>query len=527
MNRQRKRWMAVRAAAWFGASNGSVENRRKLMMNIMSESRVRAMVLLAAVFANGVLLPAHGALPAVTSATLKLHLDAALGVTDAGAGAVSAWADQSGLGNNFEQTTAGLRPVLTASQINGLPAVMFTLDRLDAVGTGLNTTTALPFTFFAVTVGASLADQLFDSAPSAANLFRFGAASGQVELWNGSPSVLAPVNVGGSVLSIAANFQSPEGSSRRELSVRAFSSASVTNRHGYIDSSTQVPFTNPDIGTQNGGAPYFSGGIAEMLIYYGPMTVPDRFAVEQYLREKYNLSPVVPGVPERLPVPVITAASTRYSTAHSQENPWNGDVYQTSNNTVRADEYVDFDFGAPTMITQFAYRDVTGHDVSTFDLIFSADAVFGNGDDITQSVNDGGWHADGVQYAINGGNGYTVRYVRWKVTATSSDIAGSSLFAFYTTLYQTPPTGGVVRVKTVELEVAGWDGTTLQWQKSVDGGTWDIVSGAQSAVLNVTALYTNTPYFRVNVTRGTDVAYSTRMQVTSQTVPSGTVFMIR
>lgn len=55
-----------------------------------------------------------------------LWLRADLGVTDAGAGAVSAWADQSGAGHNLSQSTSGSRPVYTASIINGQPVIRFT-----------------------------------------------------------------------------------------------------------------------------------------------------------------------------------------------------------------------------------------------------------------------------------------------------------------------------------------------------------------------------------------------------------------
>jgi len=48
-----------------------------------------------------------------------------LGVTDAGAGAVSAWADQSGAGHHLTQPTAGNRPTLVSSVINGQPVIRF------------------------------------------------------------------------------------------------------------------------------------------------------------------------------------------------------------------------------------------------------------------------------------------------------------------------------------------------------------------------------------------------------------------
>lgn len=51
-------------------------------------------------------------------------LDASVGVTIVG-GKVSAWADQSGNGNSFSQATAGARPTLNATALNGNPGVVF------------------------------------------------------------------------------------------------------------------------------------------------------------------------------------------------------------------------------------------------------------------------------------------------------------------------------------------------------------------------------------------------------------------
>ena len=88
------------------------------------------------------------------------------------------------------------------------------------------------------------------------------------------------------------------------------------------------------------------------------------------------------------------------------------------------------------------------------------------------------------------------------------------------------PVGGVVGVDTIKLKVTGYTGG-LQWQKSADGGTWTNISGELSSNLDVTSLYTNTPYFRVAVTFGTGTTYSTRMMVTSQPMGSGTLVLIR
>lgn len=55
---------------------------------------------------------------------LLVWLDANQGVTEI-AGRVSLWEDQSGNGHDAAQATAGLRPILVLSEINGLPVIRF------------------------------------------------------------------------------------------------------------------------------------------------------------------------------------------------------------------------------------------------------------------------------------------------------------------------------------------------------------------------------------------------------------------
>ncbi|MBI5100828.1 MAG: hypothetical protein HZB33_03165, partial [Nitrospirae bacterium] len=56
---------------------------------------------------------------------MKLWLKADAGVTKDGSNFVSAWADQSGYGNNAQQAAAGLQPLFVSSGSNGRPAVRF------------------------------------------------------------------------------------------------------------------------------------------------------------------------------------------------------------------------------------------------------------------------------------------------------------------------------------------------------------------------------------------------------------------
>ena len=51
-------------------------------------------------------------------------MDASAGVTESG-GAVSAWADQSGNGNDFSQSSGSLQPTYDATGLNSLPTIIF------------------------------------------------------------------------------------------------------------------------------------------------------------------------------------------------------------------------------------------------------------------------------------------------------------------------------------------------------------------------------------------------------------------
>ena len=82
--------------------------------------------------------------------------------------------------------------------------------------------------------------------------------------------------------------------------------------------------------------------------------------------------------------------------------------------------------------------------------------------------------------------------------------------------------GSVVK----EIKLAGYTGS-IQWQKSANGSAWEDIPGATSATLDVSTLYTATPYFRAKVTTGVACSvYSSRTRVTD-TEYSGTVFVFQ
>jgi len=88
-----------------------------------------------------------------------------------------------------------------------------------------------------------------------------------------------------------------------------------------------------------------------------------------------------------------------------------------------------------------------------------------------------------------------------------------------------PSVGGVVGVKTIELDVTGALGA-IKWQASEDNIIWnDIVPEETGSTLDVTTLYPDTPWFRVEAITSVSTSYSTTMKVTSGS--QGTLIFIQ
>ena len=387
-------------------------------------------------------------LPTVTSGTLNLHLDAGVGVSTAGT-AVTQWDDQSGNNNHFGQATPADRPQLIGSALNGLPAVRFSNSDLNVIGTGLNSNPAQPFSFFAVTAGGTNPRGLFDSAPGQANVFRH-YADNNVELWNGAPNLGFSLDAAGSVVSTSAYLNN----SKRNLSNREFFGPNGLDAKGaFSTNTTGINFTNPNIGSINNsfGVGAYGGDVSELLVYQGQLSVPDRFAVEQYLRNKYGINPAEPATLQQLPNPVISNSSTPFNGDFQTELVQDGNFFTDyASQGQGTDTFIDFDFGDQTLITQVDYYDRASSgvangsgggggadNVTMFDLIFSDDAIFGNGDDTVVSVNSPGF-ADLDTVILNGGDGILAQHVRFDVTAAAGANPGAAEFVFFTTTAVVP-----------------------------------------------------------------------------------------
>jgi hypothetical protein len=216
-----------------------------------------------------------------------MHLVASVGVVKDGLDLVSNWNDP-GSPNDFS-AAGGARPLWVNGVLGGQPVIRFdgTSDIMSVVGGhNLNTGLDTAFTYFVVVAGGITGNPrgLFDSAPGQPQVFRFGDSNNEVELWTNNPDVAVTYNTAGTVLGIRAD------SSRflEVLNTPIYSGTpTLTSENG---TAAAVTWTNPTIGAFNGNQ-FFTGDVAEMVIYSGQLNDADRDAVMNALLLFYNPVP--------------------------------------------------------------------------------------------------------------------------------------------------------------------------------------------------------------------------------------------
>ncbi len=207
-----------------------------------------------------------------------LWLRSDLGITKDGADRVENWADQSGSGYNFAQITDSKKPIWTADQINGYPALVF--DGIDDWLSNAAIALSQPATVFIVAkyVTPNNNAALFDGETGVGNTGRWVMDSG---------------------LGSAGHYELYAGSG-----IYSSESISMDTWHLFIgvingaSSSLQIDnnaLNNGNVGANNldkmilGALGYtvpawfFKGGIREFIIYNSVLSEADRLLVKNYL----------------------------------------------------------------------------------------------------------------------------------------------------------------------------------------------------------------------------------------------------
>jgi len=285
--------------------------------------------------------PAAGNVP---RSNLKLWLRADAGVvTDSGN--VTAWRDVSGNGHLATQGTAGNRPAFVASDsgLNDLPALSLdgSNDYLDIpdnyatelkdnafdFGTGdfsvfvvakTNSKTSYPHTISKHagynTYGFNL--QLDANNGKLRSLIHNGSG---ITSYSGSPDISDDVARLMMVEWDRGGFMSGyvNGTTAGNLDVSGFSATNLSNAY---------PLR---VGAKANGGEYWNGEIAEVLIYDKVLTANERFEVEKYLANKYDLYPA-----QSSPVVISPAGGTFISTQSvTLTTPGGGTIYYTTDGT--------------------------------------------------------------------------------------------------------------------------------------------------------------------------------------------------
>jgi hypothetical protein len=207
---------------------------------------------------------------------LVLWLRADLGITLNG-GNVSAWADQSGLGNHITQGTASLQPLFVASGPNGKPAIR--PDGADDFLKGTFTlsqpyTVFMPFKWLTLTASGAQ-DVAFDG--STANAF--------VVVDNGPRTAI----FAGSTLSYAAI---PENGAYVIFGFGVNGASSFIRSAGSQVASGAAGGNNPGgltLGALTGGTRAGNFETPEIIIYNRIPSAGEIAAIENYLKIRYAL----------------------------------------------------------------------------------------------------------------------------------------------------------------------------------------------------------------------------------------------
>jgi hypothetical protein len=225
-----------------------------------------------------------------------LWLRADLGVT-LNAGNVSAWADQSGLGNNFVQGTAASQALLLPSSLSGQTSVDFDGldDWYDGPGGNLVYTSPSQYTTFEV----FNVDIISTNVPPPADY-----ANDSVMGQGGSALVGTPMRSAGP-LYVAYTWDGADKSVNLAISLLTSTFAMTRLGAGILSGRiNNGPESTVACGNINGGAgagathlelgrgivaQYYDGRVAEFIAYNRALTVAEQGQVAAYLRSRYNI----------------------------------------------------------------------------------------------------------------------------------------------------------------------------------------------------------------------------------------------
>jgi hypothetical protein len=248
-------------------------------------------------------------LPPVGSGTLQLWLKADTGVVTNAAGLVSAWQDQSGNSNNAAQSNTNLQPLLAlATGIPGAPAVRFNgiqdnnvsgsyLHGAGAVGVPNAMTTFTVYNAFSATNNENVLWAIGTPGQYAINrIDLITAGLMRFSFWSidYSAPFAVPTN--------AYRIRTDRLDTNLDTLEMFDATANTATNFSIAVSGAQTPGAGYYLGGLDSSQPFvgssrnFNGEIAELIVFQGYLSEPDRHAVASYLAQKYFQVTAVGGI---------------------------------------------------------------------------------------------------------------------------------------------------------------------------------------------------------------------------------------
>jgi len=217
-------------------------------------------------------------------------------------GSVTSWIDVSGSGSTASQTMSSAQPTYNSSAINGLPAVVFN-------GSSDYFNMPAGFSNFASGVSIFVVANPTASSPYYNNIFDFantsnyGVSALSLVQPTGTTLTFELFDSGGNVTSVASSSAVTIGSYKLfEVTQDGTATGTMYTNAVQIAQNTAMSSTsslNPNynfLASQVGGVNFFTGDIAEVLIYNRLLTNSQRLGVEQYLVGRYGFPPLPPSI---------------------------------------------------------------------------------------------------------------------------------------------------------------------------------------------------------------------------------------
>lgn len=217
---------------------------------------------------------------------LVLWLRAGADVVADGSNKVSSWGDVSGGARHATQATSSFQPQLVSSAIGGKPALRFDgVDDVLALPDGTVPSGNSAYTVFAVVQSTTLANRGFlgsgNSATGEKNSFRFSGGGEVINYWWANDIVSPSASVAANTPYILDfTYNSTSGRTARRHGKNIATNTSISRNGGVA---------NNVIGWTAHSAEYWSGDIAEIIIYSRALTESERTGIENYLALKYQL----------------------------------------------------------------------------------------------------------------------------------------------------------------------------------------------------------------------------------------------